>query len=223
MTISTAATVFALVASSLASASNMNYIRTRDQAENTKVQTSIEAWNTDVIAVNNFLNTVSEKLDDLPALATYADSVSQNAQDEPTQLGVLTSFVNSGFPTEAFKCATGDLAVGETVGSTTFNFKALVIDVFADIVTDANAGNRDGVTNSVDVVNSYRCCNVLPDLDIIWRDAAQSAGFTEVDVPFTPPRPDACGAIDCSTVDQHSTCASQSNTVLGTDFGTPGS
>jgi hypothetical protein len=82
-------------------------------------------------------------------------------------LGVLTSFVNSGFPTDAFKCATGDLAMGKTVGSTTFNFKALVIDVFADIVTDANAGNRDGVTNSVDVVNSYRCCNVLPDLDII--------------------------------------------------------
>lgn len=176
-----------------------------------------------MIAVNNFLNTVSEKLGDLPALATYAGSVSQNAQDEPTQLGVLTSFVNSGFPTEAFKCATGDLAVGETVGSTTFNFKALVIDVLADIVSDANAGKRNGVTNSVDVVNSYRCCNVLPDLDIIWRQAAQSVGFTEVDLPFTPPRPDACGAIDCSTVDQHSTRASQSNTVLGADSGTPGS
>jgi hypothetical protein len=36
-------TVFALVASSLASASNMNYIRTRDQTQNTQVQTSIEA------------------------------------------------------------------------------------------------------------------------------------------------------------------------------------
>jgi hypothetical protein len=64
-------------------------------------------------------------------------------------------------------CATNDLKVYKTVGNVLFDFDSLVIGVFKNIVADADAGNSGAVQAQMDVVNNYRCCNVLPDLDII--------------------------------------------------------
>ncbi|KAL1589993.1 hypothetical protein WHR41_01408 [Cladosporium halotolerans] len=194
------------------------------------VENAINEWNLDVNTVNSFLERAPGELDDLPTLASDAHNVASNfAAEEPNQLGTLVNWFtsdsnNPDSAPDAFHCAANDLAVGQTIGSTTFNFKSLVLDVFADIVEDANAGNRDAVSNLLDVVNSYRCCNVLPDLDILWRDSAISADLLIQNpvtggVPITPARPSTCSAFDCSKTVGASTCSTEDNG----SFGTPGS
>lgn len=208
-----------------------NDVPTVDDPTAQDVQTAINEWNTDVVNVNAFLENAPNDLDDLPTLGANAHAVASNfAAEEPNQLGTLTNWFsgndanNPDTAPDAFNCATNDLAVGQTIGSTTFNFKSLVLDLFADIVEDAAAGNRDAVENLLNVVNSYRCCNVLPDLDIIWRDTAISADLVIQSsilpgVPITPARPSTCSAFDCSQVEGASTCATEDNG----SFGTPGS
>lgn len=189
------------------------------------VQAAIHDWNNDVVTVNNFLNTVHDQLSDLSTLATNAQNIVDNfAKDEPNQLQTLANWFNQSaqpdVPTDAFNCAFDDLATGQVLNGETFNFATLVIKQFTDfIIPDAQAGNADFVTAQVDEVNSYRCCNVLPDLDILWKDAAISAGFAEADVPFSPARPDACPSIDCSTTLGASDCGAKDNGR----FGAPGS
>ena len=191
------------------------------------VQAAINDWNNDVVTVNDFLNGVSDLLSDLPTLAAHAQNIVDNfAKDEPNQLKTLHNWFigpnTPDVPTAAFNCAFDDLATGQVLDGETFNFDTLVIKQFTDfIIPDAQAGKADFVLSQVGEVNSYRCCNVLPDLDILWRDAAISAGFTDADVPFSPPRPDACASIDCSPdiTKGASTCGTQDNGR----FGTPGS
>ena len=55
------------------------------------------------------------------------------------------------------------------------DFASLVPEASKDIIKDANAGSSDAVTNLSSAVNSYRSCNVLPDLDIVLLDSADSA------------------------------------------------
>jgi hypothetical protein len=189
------------------------------------VQAAINDWHTDVVTVNNFLNGVHDLLNDLPNLAATAQNIVDNfAKDEPNQLNTLNNWLTGpeqpDLPSTAFSCAFDDLATGKVVDDRTFNFATLVIKQFTDfIIPLANAGDADAVTAQAGEVSSYRCCNVLPDLDILWRDAAISAGFTEADVPFSPPREDACASIDCSSTTGASTCGTEDNGR----FGTPGS
>lgn len=191
----------------------------------TDVQGAINDWNTDVVTVNNFLNDVPNLINDLPTLAAHAQNIlDNNAKDEPNQLKTLRNwFTGPSTPdltTDAFECAFDDLATGQVINGATFNFDMHVIKQLSDfVIPDAQAGNADFVTSQVGEISSYRCCNVLPDLDILWRDAAISAGFAEVDVPRSPPRPDACASIDCSTTVGASTCGSKDNGR----FGAPGS
>lgn len=196
------------------------------------VKTALNEWALDVNKVNTFLDGASANLNNLAQLASDAQDAANNfAKEEPLQLGTLKNWFNGQDPNndggaapDAFNCATNDLDPGQTIGNTVFSFPTLVLDVFADIVEDAQAGNSDAVENLLAVVNSYRCCNVLPDLDIIWLDSANSAHLQiEIEnlisgVLVTAPRPAACSAIDCSTVEGHSTCASEDNGP----FGAPG-
>ncbi|KAM0722368.1 hypothetical protein Q7P37_001809 [Cladosporium fusiforme] len=219
---------FALAATTLAHSgpnrvSKRNDVAAVQTPTSADVQTAILEWNTDVVNVNAFLDNAPNDLDDLATLGANAHAVASNfAAEEPNQLMTLANWFSGNDPnnnkeaTAAFNCAVNDLAVGTTIGSTTFSFQALVLDVFSDIVEDANAGNRDAVENLLNVVNSYRCCNVLPDLDILWKDSAESAEI-EIQttltqgVPITAERPGTCSAFDCSTVSAASTCASDDN------------
>lgn len=197
----------------------------------TDVEIAINEWEIDVNAVNTFLDGAAANLDNLAQLGSDANDAANNfAAEEPNQLNTLINWFADTNPnnkfeaSDAFSCATNDLGVGTTIGNTVFNFKSLVLDVFQDIVEDAAAGNRDAVANLLNVVNSYRCCNVLPDLDIIWRDSAISAGLqirTSLlgGVAITPARPATCSAFDCSKTEGASTCASEDNLA----FGVPGS
>lgn len=230
-----AASTLALAATTLARSgpsrmSKRNNVPTVDNPTAQDVQTAINEWDTDVTNVNAFLENAPNELDDLATLGSKAHAVASGfAAEEPNQLGTLTNWFNGDAnnpdaATDAFNCATNDLAVGQTIGSTTFNFKSLVLDVFDDIVEEAAAGNRDSAENLLNVVNSYRCCNVLPDLDIIWRDSAISADLliqTPITggVPITAARPNTCSTFDCSTTGGASTCGTEDNG----SFGAPGS
>ena len=189
------------------------------------VEAALNDWNTDVGTVNDFLNSVSNLLSDLPTLATHAQNIVDNfATDEPNQLKTLQNWFTGpeqpDTPPAAFECAFNDLATGQVIFADTFNFGARVIDQFNNgIIPGAQAGDAESVQSAVDNVNNFRCCNVLPDLDIMWRDAAQSAGFSEAEVRFTPSRPTACSSIDCSSIEGASGCRTMDNGR----FGTPGS
>ena len=229
MSILNTASVVALAATSVA-VSDAARVSKRGLAEvilplQADVQAAINDWNTDVGTVNDFLNSVSNLISDLPTLAAHAQNIVDNfATDEPNQLNTLHNWFtgpdNPDIAPDAFNCAFDDLATGQVIFAETFNFGAQVIDQFNNgIIPGAQAGNAVSVQASVDKVNNFRCCNVLPDLDILWRDSAISAGFSEADAPFSPARPTACNSIDCSTVRAASTCGTEDNG----DFGTPGS
>lgn len=81
---------------------------------------------------------------------------------------------------DASTCATNDLLNDLVNGqraivSIAFDFASLVLEASKDIVKDANAGNSDAVANLLSTMNCYRCCKVLPDLDIVLLDSADSA------------------------------------------------
>jgi hypothetical protein len=222
MAIFTIASIIALAASSIAASDAVNTVSKRGLATvdfpvNSDVKAAINDWNTDVVTVNDFLNSVHDQLSDLATLASNAQNIVDNfAKDEPNQLKTLGNWFNASaqpdVPTDAFDCAFDDLATGKVIDGATFNFDTLVIKQFTDfIIPLAQAGNADGTVAQVGEVNSFRCCNVLPDLDILWRDSAISAGFSETDIPFSPARPDACASIDCSTTTGASDCKSQDN------------
>jgi hypothetical protein len=196
------------------------------QPKPSDVTAAILAWADDVNAVNTFLDGAVANLGNLATLASDAQNARNNfAIDEPNQLGTLTNWFSNDpnnpdsrdtSGPDAFNCATNDLAVGQTIGNTVFNFESLVKDVFDNIVADALAGNADAVKGQLDVVNSFRCCNVLPDLDIIWKDTAESAQISiqtalTGGVPITAARPAACNGLDCSTTAGASTCATKDN------------
>jgi len=227
----TAAYAYLLVASALAAKhshplAKRDHLATVPQPSSSDVSAAILAWADDVNAVNTFLDGAEANLGDLATLASDAQNARDNfAKDEPNQLGTLTNWFNNDpnnldsrdtSGPDAFNCATNDLAVGQTIGNTVFNFESLVKDVFDNIVEDAQAGNADAVKAQLDVVNSFRCCNVLPDLDIIWKDTAESAELTiqtsiTGGVPITAARPAACNGLDCSTTEGASTCATKDN------------
>jgi hypothetical protein len=148
------------------------------------------------------------------------------AAEEPRQLGVLINWFSNdpnndaGAAPDAFNCATNDLIVGKTVGKVLFNFDSLVGGVFQNIVANADAGNSGAVQAQLDVVNNYSCCNVLPDLDVIWLDSAKSAHLQievaglQSGVASAAPCPAACSANECNT-QSASDCASEDNDGLG--------
>jgi hypothetical protein len=157
------------------------------------IQNSIVQWNADVVAVNGFLDSALGL--DSQDLGLQASVALLNAQDEPCQLQTLANDgALDGFGTvAAFACAVSDL---EAV------FGDHVITNLKTIIKDPT--DTDAVQAAVQDVNFFRCCNVLPDADILWTDAAEEDGIFG-QVPTTAPRPNACLLIDCSAVTQCNT------------------
>jgi hypothetical protein len=59
-----------------------------------------------------------------------------------------------------------------------------------------NAANLDQVNADLGVINSFRCCSLLPALDILWTAAASDEGIVG-QVDLIVPRPNACATMAC--------------------------
>lgn len=70
--------------------------------------------------------------------------------------------------------------------------------VFGPQVIDNLQSIIDGgdVTTAVNAINQVRCCNVLPDLDVLWLQAAEDYGLIG-QVNTVVPRENACSSITC--------------------------
>ncbi|KAK5132189.1 hypothetical protein LTR08_009312 [Meristemomyces frigidus] len=158
------------------------------------VQASINQWNTDVNMVNAFLNNVANILHDPAELLSQAQTAFIFASDEPCQLMTLASqtdfSTDVGSSTNSFGCAVNDLmAVFQT-------------HVLNNLVTvTSHPTDVPGAIAAVADINNFRCCNVLPDADVLWLASADDNGISNV-VQFTAGRPDACATITCDLATQ---------------------
>ncbi|KAK5124201.1 hypothetical protein LTR85_001904 [Meristemomyces frigidus] len=172
-----------------------------DNPQEQDVENAINQWNTDVNTVNYFLNMVGG-LTDPGEILTATKNVLSFAQDEPCQFGTLQSI--TGFKgssvTAAFDCANTDL------GNV---FQDHVVDNLNTII--GAPSDSDGVATAVADINFFRCCNVLPDADILWRDSAEDNGLGNV-VNTVAGRPDACSLISCIGIDD---CKALDNGAFG--------
>ncbi|OCL11118.1 hypothetical protein AOQ84DRAFT_387047 [Glonium stellatum] len=144
-----------------------------------QVLTSIESWRNDVVNVNSFLDSATSL--SASDLQTAAQTALGFASDEPVELGILSSI--SGLADDALNAIT------------------LLQEVFGNVITDLqNIINDPSATSIVNTqleeINSVRCCNVLPALDILWQAAADDEGISN-QVDTSVPRPNACSQVVC--------------------------
>lgn len=121
-----------------------------------------------------------------------------SAQDEPCQLSTLLNNpdAQANALSDAFACAAADL--GNVFG-------AHVLDNLNTIIDDP--ANVDAAAAAVADIDNFRCCNVLPDVDLLRVDSADDFGVADR-VPITAPREDACAAVDCGGFATSATCKS---------------
>lgn len=143
---------------------------------------AINAWNSDVVTVNNFLN-MALGLTPIGILTTI-ESVLNAAEDEPTRLQTLACVTGVSPGTRA-QAAADDLFAG---------FDNNVIVPLGNILS--SPGDAANVQTNLDTINIFRCCNVLPDLDVLWSFTAAATGISSF-VPLTAPRPNQCANIIC--------------------------
>jgi len=153
---------------------------------------AIAAWNDDVQNVYQLLDLVNGEFRE-PIIAARTQAVLLFAQDKPCQLKTLINFQQvRGGGTSAFDCATDDLSA---------NFGDNVVNNLETVMYQAQTGTVDlGYVNDlIEEVNVFRCCAVLPDVDLIWLDSADSASaIGNASVPITAPRPARCSTVDCT-------------------------
>lgn len=149
------------------------------QPSATDVLNALIAWNSDVVNVNDVLNNAAT---DGAELGGLAQGALDNAMDEPTQLGVLACIP-----------ALAD-AAEDAINSAAAGFQINVLDPLMDVVV--NAANLGQVDADLGVINQFRCCTLLPDLDVLWLAAGEDEGLVG-QVNLSPPRPNACTAITC--------------------------
>ncbi|OCK75038.1 hypothetical protein K432DRAFT_386446 [Lepidopterella palustris CBS 459.81] len=149
-------------------------IRQTTQPSQDQVLASIESWRTDVITVNSFLNIATTL--DAGDLQSHAMMTLAFAKDEPVQLGILSSI--SGLADDALGAINN---LQEVFGNVLTSLQNII-----DNPTDASA-----VSTQLEQINNVRCCNVLPDLDILWQSAADDEGIANM-VDTSVPREDAC-------------------------------
>ncbi|KAK7986958.1 hypothetical protein PG996_006434 [Apiospora saccharicola] len=138
----------------------------------TEATGAIRDWLADVNTVNAFLDNAPR------ASSSQAAQALQFAKKEPNNLKVLARVCGVS---DAYTRAVQDL--GQVFGGVLTNLQA--------IVDDEAAAPRAAAT-----INRIRCCNVLPDLDVLWREAAESYGVVG-QVQVSVPRPGACAAVKC--------------------------
>lgn len=199
-----AVSVLALSASAVAAPSRftrrqtgtciLNSVNNPDQAQ---TEASINQWFSDVTVVNTFLNNAHTFT--LGAnVQSNAETTLLSAQDEPCQLTTLSSIDGIGATDTStqFGCAVQDLMNV---------FGPHVIDNLNDIINNPN--DAAIIHTAVDDINIFRCCNVLPDVDILWQDSADDEGISNL-VPISAPREVACAGITCANVATASICKS---------------
>ena len=145
------------------------------------VVNALNTWLTDVKNVNSFLN---DAPNEAPGsnLGGLARGALNNAMDEPTQLGTLACIPAL---TDAAEAAITSAANG---------FMTNVLQPLMDIVV--NSADQDAITADLQQINVFRCCTLLPDLDVLWTAAATDEGVAD-QVDLTVPRPDACATTTC--------------------------
>jgi len=148
------------------------------------VANAINSWNTDVQTVNAFLESAAAGGHDESSLLSGLENALTFAQDEPNQLNILAC--NEGVvPGTPGQTAADDLFAG---------FENNVLVPLGNIIQ--NPTDADNVATQLQTINQFRCCNVLPDLDILWEQTAADEGLVGT-VPISAPRPSTCAAISC--------------------------
>ena len=163
---------------SLAAPSNMRWAKRQTGPSQGQVVAAINSWNSDVAMVNNFLNTPPTTGIDY---ANFASFTLGFANDEPNELTTLASI--PALSTDATN-AIQDL--GAVFGQVLTNLQDIINNQ-----NDLTTINQD-ITN----INQVRCCNVLPDLDVLWTAAADAEGVSNL-VNLVVPRENACATITC--------------------------
>ncbi|KAK3071380.1 hypothetical protein LTR53_008732 [Teratosphaeriaceae sp. CCFEE 6253] len=134
-------------------------LATQGNSATPQIAASINQWSADVNAFNDFLNQAYYL--DPASLKSAASALLPNVEDESCQLGTLSGFLSG--VSDAATCALGDLTNIYSTLEWTLN------QIIADPTDNTN------VQNSLEDINAYRCCNVLPDIDIcgltplVWR------------------------------------------------------
>jgi len=104
--------------------------------------------------VNDFLNSVSDIINDSDTLLSQAQIALTSASDEPCQLMTLASQPDlTGSGIAAFDCAVSDL-----MGV----FDLHVIQNLMTVISDPT--NTGAAQSAVHDINAFRCCNILPDV-----------------------------------------------------------
>ncbi|KAK7999313.1 hypothetical protein PG990_011913 [Apiospora arundinis] len=133
---------------------------------------AIRDWLADVNTVNAFVDNAAR------ASSSAAAHALQFAKNEPNDLKVLSRICGV---TDAYTRAVQDL--GQVFGGVLTNLQAIV-------------DNPAAAPKAAATINRIRCCNVLKDLDVLWREAAESYGVVG-QVQTSVPRPGACAAVKC--------------------------
>ena len=184
MKVFTAASLVALLSSTALGAPpppSWNTAKRQSDPSVAAVENAINSWNFDVDTVNNFLNHApGQSGSQLQHAARVALAAAQN---EPTQLGVLASI--------------SDFSNDQQYQGAVLNLQEVFGNVpssLQNIIDDPSDAGR--VSTQLLQINNVRCCNVLPDLDILWQDAADDYGISNI-VNTAVPRPNACATTDC--------------------------
>lgn len=143
------------------------------------VSNALGTWLDDVNNVNNFLNIVGS-VTDPSEIEGLAEGALNNAMDEPLELNVLACI-----PALGQNAAIDNAAAG---------FMINVLEPLMDVAT--NGANPEQVAADLLQINTFRCCQLLPDLDSLWEAAAADEGLIG-SVDISVPRPDACATTTC--------------------------
>ncbi|OAP59757.1 hypothetical protein AYL99_04759 [Fonsecaea erecta] len=183
-----AASLLALVGASVAAPSTLRFAK-RENPDNScgpdpgsaAIANAINQWNGDVVTVNSFLEK-APSLDSTTLLFDLENALTA-AQDEPNQLNVLACEVDVvGSP-------------AQTAANELFNgFENNVLVPLGNIIS--NPSDASNVATQLQTINQFRCCHVLPDLDILWSSTAEDEGVANI-APISAPRPSTCASISC--------------------------
>jgi hypothetical protein len=141
---------------------------------------AINSWNEDVMMVNAFLNTADSLSG--TALSDAATTAFAFANNEPAELGILACIPNLG------------VAANNAIESLASVFGDDVLNPLETIINEPT--NTKAVTSAINLINSIRCCTVLPSVDALWL-AAANALKVESQVNVVAPLEDACSKINC--------------------------
>ncbi|KAF5344557.1 hypothetical protein D9757_014885 [Collybiopsis confluens] len=136
-----------------------------------QVANAIRDWLTNVATVNTFLENVASDSSDAATVFSFASN-------EPKDLAVLGRLCGLS---NQYNEAVQDLQT-----------------VFQQVLTnlqDIIHGGEALIAGKN--INQVRCCNVLPDLDVLWLQAAEAEGLVG-EVNTSVPRPSTCAAVTCS-------------------------